>query len=97
MFPLSFLTVKTPFATVHCAGVVVSFVITHWLRSFPLNKTMASDGGSEKFLPGVTCFGTGSHISVSSGFILCCCAVATMVVPLINKEANSSLYFIWQF
>src|ERR1700733_15405927 len=67
MFPPDLLTVITPSATSHLAGDLSLFV-THSSRFLPSNSTIASDGAAPQVAPGVTTAGTGSHISVSSGF-----------------------------
>src|ERR1022692_783127 len=71
--PDAFLTVKMPSATTHWAGVW-SWAETHSSSFLPSNKMIASEGGAPKVAPGVTTFGTGVQISVSSGFGLdgCC-------------------------
>jgi hypothetical protein len=68
MLPPVLFTVITPSATVHSAGDL-SFTETHSSTFLPSNNTTASEGGVPVFTgPGVTTFGTGSQISVSSGF-----------------------------
>jgi hypothetical protein len=46
------------------------FFDCHAETSLPLNKMMASDGGSADVLPGVITLGTGDQISVSAAFLL---------------------------
>src|SRR5579864_5779382 len=67
MLPAVLFTVAMPSATVHLAGDL-SFTSTHWSRSLPSNKMIASDGGALHSAPGATTLGTGCHTSVSSGF-----------------------------
>src|ERR1700719_5372558 len=67
MFPPDLFTVITPSATSHLAGALSRFV-THSSRFFPSKSTIASEGAAPHVAPGVTTLGTGSQISVSSGF-----------------------------
>src|ERR1700689_3506804 len=67
MFPPVLFTVITPSATSHFAGDLSLFV-THSSRFLPSNSTIASEGAAPQVAPGVTTAGTGSQISVSSGF-----------------------------
>src|ERR1700728_55851 len=67
MLPPALLTVITPSATSHLAGDLSLFV-THSSRFLPSNSTIASEGAAPQVAPGVTTAGTGSQISVSSGF-----------------------------
>src|ERR1700722_16789623 len=67
MFPPVLFTVITPSATSHFAGDLSRFV-THSSRFLPSNSTIASEGAAPQVAPGVTTGGTGSQISVSSGF-----------------------------
>src|SRR5437868_13083058 len=66
MSPEGLLTVNTPLATTHFAGDA-SLAVTHWSRSFPSNKTTASEGASALVRPGVMIAGTGFQTSVSAG------------------------------
>src|SRR5579864_814019 len=82
MLPAALFTVTTPSATIHLAGDL-SCVETHSSRFFPSNKMIASDGGAAHVSPGVTTFGTGCQISVSSGLAVgagCCWAFMEMVM-----------------
>src|SRR5277367_4720050 len=67
MFPPDLFTVITPSATSHLAGDL-SLLVTHSSRFLPSNSTIASDGAAPQVAPGLTTLGTGSQISVSSGF-----------------------------
>src|SRR5580704_15271353 len=67
MFPPDLFTVITPLATSHFAGDL-SLLVTHSSRFLPSNSTIASEGAAPQVAPGTTTFGTGSQISVSSGF-----------------------------
>src|ERR1700678_2530685 len=67
MFPPVLFTVIIPSATSHFAGDLSRFV-THSSRFLPSNSTIASEGAAPQVAPGVTTGGTGSQISVSSGF-----------------------------
>jgi len=80
---------------------VVSFVGIHSSRFFCHQiKTIASEGASPGFAPGVTTAGTGFQYSVSSGFgrvdggVVVCCAAAVNAEPAII-EANITRYFIF--
>src|SRR4051812_46048421 len=87
--PFSLFTVKTPSATVHLAGDL-SLTNTQLSRFFPSNSTIASEGGSVLWGPGVTIFGTGSQTSVSCGFApgVCCAeASATPATRVANIES----------
>ncbi len=66
-----------PLATVQFAGEW-SCAMTHWFRSLPLKRMIASEGGALSVAPGVTTGGTGCQTSVSSGFaVVACCAAAS--------------------
>src|SRR3984893_7295355 len=65
--PPDLFTVITPSATSHFAGDLSRFV-THSSRFFPSKSTIASEGAAPLVAPGLTTLGTGSQISVSSGF-----------------------------
>src|ERR1700722_2491269 len=67
MLPSPLLTVITPSATVHLAGDL-SRSESHSSIFLPSKSTIASEGGAPQVAPGVTTAGTGSQISVSSGF-----------------------------
>src|SRR5579872_3939758 len=82
-----------PSATTHCAGVL-SFAETHWLSSLPSKRTIASDGGSESFAPGVTTGGTGCHTSVSSGFIVDGCWAKTGAATTTAKSIAHRAFFM---
>src|ERR1700683_1023120 len=67
MLPSPLLTVITPSATVHLAGDL-SRTESHSSIFLPSKSTIASEGAAPQVAPGVTTAGTGSQISVSSGF-----------------------------
>src|SRR5664279_2126946 len=73
MLPCVLLTVIIPSATIHCAGAL-SWTDTHSSIFLPSNRMIASEGGAAEVAPGVTTFGTGSQISVSSGLDVACVA-----------------------
>src|SRR5690606_3214164 len=101
MSPVPGATVTAPSFTVHLAGPPLS-TETHLLRSRPSNNTMASEGGSEGVVPGVTILGCGSHTSVDSGVRLSCCpkhaehtkAIMTvrLSVRLIGLHCSSKIF-----
>src|SRR5579875_130116 len=94
MLPAFLLTVTTPLPTTQSAGLVVSLVETHCDKFFPSNKTIASDGGSPKVLPGDTILGTGDHTSVSSGFAFCC-AFAIKTPPVMSAMVHNKCGFMY--
>src|SRR5271165_6249654 len=67
MLPPDLFTVITPSATSHFAADLSRFV-THSSMFLPSNSTIASEGAAPQVAPGLTTLGTGSQISVSSGF-----------------------------
>src|SRR5687768_9509822 len=68
MFPVPFLTVTTPSATVHSAGASDLLTDAHSSKLVPSNRTTASAGGAALFAaPGVTILGSGSQTSVAFG------------------------------
>src|SRR5580693_10335284 len=90
MFPTpgALFTVITPSATSHLAGDLSLFV-THSSRFFPSKSTIASEGAAPHVAPGVTTLGTGSQISVSSGFGLAGdCAKSGAVMAIRAAEAR---------
>src|ERR1700730_6005327 len=86
--PPDLFTVITPSATSHLAGDLSRFV-THSSRFFPSKSTIASEGAAPHVAPGVTTLGTGSQISVSSGFGLAgVCAKSGAVMAIRAAEAR---------
>src|SRR6476660_7926332 len=66
MLPACLLTVRIPSVTIQRAGPR-SLTDTHWSRSWPSKRTMASEGGASFVRPGETTRGTGVQTVVSSG------------------------------
>src|SRR5579862_4922943 len=97
MFPDFFFTVRTPSPTIQSAGDP-SFTWTHSSSFLPSNSTIASEGGAANVAPGVTTGGTGSHTSVSSGFIFSVCWAHkpphTEVANTNADSLNNSIRFI---
>src|SRR5271156_748270 len=88
MFPPDLFTVITPPVTFHLAGVLSLFV-THSSMFLPSNSTIASEGGaSMQAGPGVTTLGTGSQISVSSGFGAGVCAKTGAATAIAAAQAT---------
>src|SRR6478672_8137922 len=65
MSPALGTSTNSPFSTAHRAGPPLA--LSQPARSVPLNRRIASDGGSPGLLPGSTLGGTGDQVSVSSG------------------------------
>src|SRR3954462_144548 len=89
MPPCALLTVITPSATIHCAGDL-SFAVTHSSMFLPSNRMIASEGGAAQVAPGVTTFGIGSHISVSSGLVLTCVGAGAPAVACAAGSGEAS-------
>src|SRR5260221_876698 len=68
MSPAPLTIVTAPSFTSHLASP--SLADDHLLRSFPSNRTMASEGASAQEAPGVTFLGLGVQISVTVGSLV---------------------------
>src|ERR1700723_140705 len=90
MLPSPLLTVITPSATVHLAGDW-SRTESHSSIFLPSKRTIASEGGAPQVAPGVTTAGTGSQISVSSGFGLAGDCAKRGVVTAIRAADTTKL------
>src|SRR5687768_3758145 len=89
--PVPFATVIAPSPTVHRAALPLAS--TQFSRFFPLNKTIASEGGADASSPGDTTGGSGCQTSVSLGSGLSC---EKAVMVIIRTSAAHKQYFIVQ-